>query len=61
MRHSIGAAHDPSVGEDADTSPFAESAKGRKVSLYRYNRCSTVIGRSVRLISTIAHGEVGGP
>jgi hypothetical protein len=61
MGHSIGAAYDPSVGEDADTSPSRSPRRGGKVSLYRYNRCSTVIGRSVRLISTIAHGEVGGP
>src|SRR6185503_5853855 len=28
---------------------------------YRKRRCSIVTGRSARLISTIAHGEVGGP
>src|SRR6185437_5450097 len=37
------------------------SAAALPLRAYRKRRCSIVTGRSARLISTIAHGEVGGP
>ena len=38
----------------------APARAGRWSGYQRKSRCSTVTGRSARLISTIAHGEVGG-